>query len=52
MTCDELETRTIVEARRPAITRRRVDVGLRRQQDPHDRLVAALARDVERLCWW
>ena len=51
MKCDELEIRTIVEARRPAILQRRVDVGLRRQEGPHDRLFAVGAREEERLCW-
>ena len=51
MTFDELEVRTIVEARRRASLRRRVDVCLRRQEGPHDRLVAVRARAEERLCW-
>ena len=49
--CDELETHTIVEARRPAIPQWRAHVGLRRQEGPNDCLVAVQARGKERLCW-
>ena len=51
MKCDEIEIRTIVEANRRAILPRRVDVGMRRQEGPHDRLVAVPARGEEGRQW-